>query len=60
MLFYRAHYSVNLNSVQVGNSVLEYSTGAFDSGDEKGVIVDSGTTLVYLPDGVYKPLMSEV
>lgn len=58
--FYRAHYSVNLNSIEVGNSVLKLSSGAFDSGDDKGVIVDSGTTLVYLPDAVYKPLMNEV
>ncbi|CAA7038543.1 unnamed protein product [Microthlaspi erraticum] len=60
MLSNSAHYSVNLNSIQVGDSVLKISSGAFDSGEEKGVIVDSGTTLVYLPDGVFKPLMSQI
>ncbi|CAH2055272.1 unnamed protein product [Thlaspi arvense] len=60
MLSKSAHYSVNLKSIEVGNSVLELSSGAFDSGDDKGVIVDSGTTLVYFPDAVYKPLMSEI
>ncbi|KFK37696.1 hypothetical protein AALP_AA3G017000 [Arabis alpina] len=60
MLSKSAHYSVNLNSIEVGNSVLELSSGAFDSGDDKGVIVDSGTTLVYLPDAVFKPLMNEI
>lgn len=59
-LFYRAHYSVNLNAIQIGNSVLELSSDAFDSGDDKGVIIDSGTTLVYLPDAVFKSLMNEV
>lgn len=58
--FYRSHYSISLNSIEVGNSVLQLSSGAFDSGDDKGVIVDSGTTLVYLPGSVYKPLISEV
>lgn len=59
-LLYRAHYSVSLNSIEVGNSVLQLSSGAFDSGDDKGVIVDSGTTLVYLPTAVYNPLINEV
>lgn len=59
-LFHRAHYSVNLNAIEVGNSVLELSSNAFDSGDDKGVIIDSGTTLVYLPDAVYNPLLNEV
>ncbi|CAN6889135.1 unnamed protein product [Brassica oleracea] len=60
MLSKSAHYSVNLNSIEVGNSVLQLSSGAFDSGDDKGVIVDSGTTLVYLPTAVYNPLINEI
>ncbi|KAJ0237223.1 Eukaryotic aspartyl protease family protein [Hirschfeldia incana] len=60
MLSKSAHYSVSLNSIEVGNTVLQLSSGAFDSGDDKGVIVDSGTTLVYLPGSVYKPLISEI
>ncbi|KAF3585287.1 hypothetical protein F2Q69_00032539 [Brassica cretica] len=60
MLSKSAHYSVSLNSIEVGNSVLQLSSGAFDSGDDKGVIVDSGTTLVYLPTAVYNPLINEI
>ncbi|KAG7575741.1 Xylanase inhibitor C-terminal [Arabidopsis thaliana x Arabidopsis arenosa] len=60
MLSKSAHYSVNLNAIEVGNSVLKLSSDAFDSGDDKGVIIDSGTTLVYLPDAVYNPLMNQI
>lgn len=56
-LFFRGHYSVNLTSVEVGDSVLQLSPAAFDS---RGVIVDSGTALVYLPDSVYMSLMNKV
>lgn len=52
-LFHRDHYSVSLTSVEVGNSVLQLSSG-------EEVIVDSGTTLAYLPNSVYMPLMNEV
>lgn len=52
-LSHRDHYSVSLASVEVGNSVLQLSSG-------EEVIVDSGTTLAYLPNSVCMPLMNEV
>ncbi|KAL0720052.1 hypothetical protein Bca4012_069376 [Brassica carinata] len=57
MLPKSGHYSVNLTSVEVGDSVLQLSPAAFDS---RGVIVDSGTALVYLPDSVYMSLMNKI
>ncbi|KAL0858157.1 hypothetical protein Bca101_063311 [Brassica carinata] len=50
-------WCVNLTSVEVGDSVLQLSPAAFDS---RGVIVDSGTALVYLPDSVYMSLMNKI
>ncbi|KAJ4886298.1 Eukaryotic aspartyl protease family protein [Raphanus sativus] len=52
MLPKSGHYSVSLTSVEVGDSVLQLSSGE--------VIVDSGTTLVYLPASVYMSLMNEI
>ncbi|CDY53740.1 BnaAnng12680D [Brassica napus] len=53
MLSKSDYYSVSLTSVEVGNSVLQLSSG-------EEVIVDSGTTLAYLPNSVYMPLMNEI
>ncbi|RZC47315.1 hypothetical protein C5167_040272 [Papaver somniferum] len=48
------HYNVNLESVQVGNTVLNVPTQAFEVG--KGTIIDSGTTLAYFPGVILDPL----
>ncbi|CAK7340152.1 unnamed protein product [Dovyalis caffra] len=45
---------------KVGGTVLELPTDVFDSGDRRGTIIDSGTTLVYLPEVVYDSLMNEI
>lgn len=49
-----------MKEVEVDGDVLPLPTDAFDSGDGKGTIIDSGTTLAYLPDEVYKQLMNAV
>ncbi|KAL6293660.1 hypothetical protein ACE6H2_001802 [Prunus campanulata] len=54
------HYSVNMKAVQVGRSFLNLPTDVFEAGDRKGTIIDSGTTLAYLPDVVYGPLVSKI
>lgn len=56
----RPHYNVIMKEVEVGGDVLPLPTDVFDSGDGKGTIIDSGTTLTYLPDEVYKQLMNAV
>ncbi|KAI3853712.1 hypothetical protein MKW98_025229 [Papaver atlanticum] len=47
-------YNVIMKSIQVGNSVLDISQ--FEAGEGKGTIVDSGTTLAYLPGPIFNPL----
>ncbi|KAL6194168.1 hypothetical protein ACLB2K_035252 [Fragaria x ananassa] len=54
------HYNVNMKAVQVGRSFLNISTDVFEAGDRQGTIIDSGTTLAYLPDVVYEPLVSKI
>ncbi|CAI8592100.1 unnamed protein product [Vicia faba] len=54
------HYSVNMTAVQVGHTFLNLTTDASDQNDKKGTIIDSGTTLAYLPDGIYQPLVYKI
>ncbi|THU51228.1 hypothetical protein C4D60_Mb06t28780 [Musa balbisiana] len=54
------HYNVNLKAIEVGGAFLQLPTDLFDTGDKKGTIIDSGTTLSYLPEVAYKALMSAV
>lgn len=44
----------------MGGDVLELPTDVFDSGNQRGTIIDSGTTLAYLPEEVYDPLLKAV
>lgn len=57
---FRAHYNVYMKEIEVGGTVLELPTDVFDSGDRRGTIIDSGTTLAYLPEVVYDSMMNEV
>lgn len=56
----QAHYNVVMKAIEVDGDVLNIPSDIFDSGDGKGTIIDSGTTLAYLPDPVYEPLMKKV
>lgn len=49
-----------MKKVEVGGNVLELATDTFASGDQKGTIIDSGTTLAYLPESVYESVMNKV
>ena len=60
MWFFRPHYSVNMTALQVGHAFLSLSTDTSTQGDRKGTIIDSGTTLAYLPEGIYEPLVYKV
>ncbi|KAG8501781.1 hypothetical protein CXB51_004717 [Gossypium anomalum] len=46
--------------IEVGGDLLRLPSDIFDSGDQKGTIVDSGTTLAYLPTSIYEPLMTKI
>uniref|UniRef100_A0A0E0KP40 Peptidase A1 domain-containing protein n=1 Tax=Oryza punctata TaxID=4537 RepID=A0A0E0KP40_ORYPU len=54
------HYNVNLKSIDVGGTALKLPAHMFDTGEKKGTIIDSGTTLTYLPEIVYKEIMLAV
>jgi hypothetical protein len=54
------HYNVIMKSVEVGGDVLQLTTDVFDTGARRGTIIDSGTTLAYLPDEVFNPLMAKI
>ncbi|KAF5745877.1 putative Aspartic proteinase Asp1 precursor [Tripterygium wilfordii] len=56
----QAHYNVVMKALEVGGDILDLPTDVFDSGDGKGTIIDSGTTLAYLPEVVYEALMTQI
>ncbi|KAI4369782.1 hypothetical protein MLD38_018187 [Melastoma candidum] len=56
----QSHYSVNMTAVQVGLEFLNLTADVFEVGERKGTIIDSGTTLAYLPDVIYEPLVNQI
>lgn len=59
--YIRKHYSAYMKSIEVGNKTLNISTDVLGLGKNKqGAIIDSGTTLAYLPREIYDPLLIEV
>jgi hypothetical protein len=60
MLLTRTHYNVNLKSIDVDGTTLQLPAHVFQTGDKKGTIIDSGTTLAYLPELVFKSIMLAV
>lgn len=59
-LLCRPHYNVNLEAIDVGGAKLQLPTNIFDVEESRGTIIDSGTTLAYLPEVVYNAMMSKV
>lgn len=49
-----------MKAIEVGGDILQLPTDIFDVGAKQGTIVDSGTTLAYLPDLVYKQILQKV
>ncbi|KAK1570827.1 hypothetical protein Q3G72_007629 [Acer saccharum] len=55
------HYNVNLKAVEVGGDVLQQlPTDLFETGGQRGTIIDSGTTLAYLPSDLFEPMMAKI
>ncbi|TVU02779.1 hypothetical protein EJB05_51708 [Eragrostis curvula] len=54
------HYNVNLKGITVGDVTLQLPSNTFDTNKNTGTIIDSGTTLTYLPESVYKNLRDVV
>ncbi|XP_028553201.1 aspartic proteinase-like protein 2 isoform X3 [Dendrobium catenatum] len=55
-----SHYHVTMKSIGVAGTSLKLSTDIFQTGDMRGTIIDSGTTLAYLPEDAFKPLMNAI
>uniref|UniRef100_A0A0R0EFQ6 Peptidase A1 domain-containing protein n=1 Tax=Glycine max TaxID=3847 RepID=A0A0R0EFQ6_SOYBN len=55
-----AHYNVVLKSIEVDTDILQLPSDIFDSVNGKGTVIDSGTTLAYLPAIVYDELIQKV
>lgn len=49
-----------MKGIEVGDSELNLPSGIFDTDISKGAIIDSGTTLAYLPDVIYNQLIAKV
>jgi hypothetical protein len=49
-----------MKSIDVGGTALQLPSHIFETGEKKGTIIDSGTTLTYLPELVYKDVMAKV
>lgn len=48
-----------MTSIQVGYDFLNLTADVY-TGDKKGAIIDSGTTLAYLPEVIYDALVKKV
>lgn len=49
-----------MKAIEVGGDMLNLPTDVFDTDLSRGTIIDSGTTLAYLPDEIYEPLIAKV
>uniref|UniRef100_M8C5N2 Aspartic proteinase-like protein 2 n=1 Tax=Aegilops tauschii TaxID=37682 RepID=M8C5N2_AEGTA len=58
--YFQPHYNVKLKSIDVGGTALQLPSHIFETGEKKGTIIDSGTTLTYLPELVYKEVMAKI
>ncbi|KAG6607130.1 Aspartic proteinase-like protein 2 [Cucurbita argyrosperma subsp. argyrosperma] len=56
----QAHYNVAMKAIEVGGDMLNLPTDVFDTDLSRGTIIDSGTTLAYLPDEIYEPLIAKI
>ncbi|XP_050138262.1 aspartic proteinase 36-like [Malus sylvestris] len=56
----QAHYNVVLETIEVGGEVVQLASDVFDTGSITGTIIDSGTTLAYLPQEVFDPMMQKI
>ncbi|PON56146.1 Aspartic peptidase [Parasponia andersonii] len=54
------HYNLDLQSIAVNGQILPIDQAAFATSNNRGTIVDSGTTLAYLVEEAYNPFVSAV
>ncbi|KAH6819731.1 Eukaryotic aspartyl protease family protein [Perilla frutescens var. hirtella] len=56
----QAHYNLYLQSIAVNGQMLPIDQGLFTTSGNRGTIIDSGTTLAYLVEGAYDPLVAAI
>ncbi|XP_044482772.1 aspartic proteinase 36-like [Mangifera indica] len=54
------HYNLNLQSISVNGQPLAIDPSVFATASNKGTIVDTGTTLAYLTEDAYDPLVNAI
>ncbi|KAK4432502.1 Aspartic proteinase-like protein 2 [Sesamum alatum] len=54
------HYNLYLQSIAVNGQLLPIDQAVFTTSGNQGTIVDSGTTLAYLVEGAYDPLVAAI
>ncbi|GFZ11296.1 eukaryotic aspartyl protease family protein [Actinidia rufa] len=60
LYYLRAHYNIILKSVKIGRDDLQLPSDIFDADTGTSMVIDSGTTLAYLADELYNPLITKV
>ncbi|XP_054798928.1 aspartic proteinase 36-like [Prosopis cineraria] len=54
------HYNLNLQSIGVNGRILPINPAVFATSNNRGTIVDTGTTLAYLVQEAYDPLVNAI
>ncbi|GAV78028.1 Asp domain-containing protein [Cephalotus follicularis] len=54
------HYNLNLQSISVNGQTLTIDSSVFTTSANQGTIIDTGTTLAYLPEAAYGPFVSAI
>ncbi|XP_057427233.1 aspartic proteinase 36-like isoform X2 [Lotus japonicus] len=54
------HYNLNLQSIAVNGQLLSINQAVFATSNNRGTIVDCGTTLAYLVQEAYDPLVNAI
>ncbi|CAH9090266.1 unnamed protein product [Cuscuta europaea] len=54
------HYNLYMQSIAVNGILLPIDPGVFVTSESRGTIIDSGTTLAYLPLEAYEPFISAI
>ncbi|CAI8614731.1 unnamed protein product [Vicia faba] len=54
------HYNLNLQSIAVNGQLLPIDQNVFATANNRGTIVDSGTTLAYLVQEAYDPFLNAI
>ncbi|KAG4967440.1 hypothetical protein JHK82_033154 [Glycine max] len=54
------HYNLNLQSISVNGQIVPIAPAVFATSNNRGTIVDSGTTLAYLAEEAYNPFVNAI